>query len=69
MAKRRIIRNPPSLVPVPPGMHPAVARIIEALARQMARDDYDRQMGGEVDDETSGDLRPLFQRPPDRQVD
>ena len=69
MAKRVVIRNPPSLVPRPLGVEPALARIVEALARQAARDDYASRNGGDNDDEKSGDIRPLLQRPPDRQVD
>jgi hypothetical protein len=49
----------------PPGIHPALAAIVEALARQAARDDYVRRQG-ENDHEASGALRPLFQRPADR---
>jgi len=52
-------------LPPPPGVHPALAGIVEALARQAARDDYMRRLG-EIDHEASGALRPLFQRPANR---
>lgn len=49
----------------PDNVHPALARLVEALARQAARDDYERHRGGENNNEESGDIRPLLQRPSD----
>jgi len=51
-----------SAIPPPTGVEPALARLVEALARQAARDDYARQSGGD-NNEASGDLRPIFERP------
>ncbi|TIO62976.1 hypothetical protein [Mesorhizobium sp.] len=51
-------------LPAPPGVHPDLARLVEALARQAARDDYAARQQ-DNDDEASGTLRPLFQRSSD----
>lgn len=55
-------------IPPPAGLEPALANLVEALARQAARDDYARLTGGNGNDK-SGDLRPILERPTDRQVD
>lgn len=51
----------------PAGMDPKIARIIEALAKKMAREDHERDLAAEgaTHDRTRGDIRPLFERPTD----
>ncbi|MEP9389612.1 hypothetical protein [Mesorhizobium sp. KR9-304] len=62
----------PSVAP-PAGIHPALARFVEALARQAARDDYHAQEAvrvegpnGDQNNETRRDIRQVFERPADR---
>ena len=50
----------------PDGIDPKIARIIEALAKRMAREDHERALEVEATNDTArGDLRPIFERPPD----
>jgi len=62
MKRKRLVIAPP------PGLEPELARIIEALARKMAHDDYygvTEPVTDEPDVKTRGAIRPVFKRSPD----
>lgn len=56
--------TPPSRkpLPAPPGLHPDLARLVESLARQAARDDYERRRGQENDEEAAQTALPTSER-------
>ncbi|TGR84245.1 hypothetical protein EN866_33415 [Mesorhizobium sp. M2D.F.Ca.ET.223.01.1.1] len=66
MKRSTLIKN---TVPAPAGIDSSLANLVEALARQAARDDYARHLASGNDNEKSGDLCPILDRPSDRSVD
>ena len=60
IVRRRICKLPLRLIP-----DKAILRLAQALARQAARDDHERdQISIRLPDEEGGDLRSVLDRPP-----